>query len=236
MITLSPEFSADRPTRILLLGAHSDDIEIGCGATLLRLCSELRQASFLWVVFGATGNRAEEARASARDFLSDAHESSVEVFGHQDGHFPTQFSAIKQRFEALKTEFSPDLIFTHHGEDRHQDHRVVSELTWNTFRNHLILEFEVPKYDGGLGDPNVFVPVSKALRDAKVGLLMKHFRSQAAKQWFEPELFNGLMRLRGLEGASPDGYAEAFHCRKLTLGWPVNRTDRTIYPSIAVPT
>jgi LmbE family N-acetylglucosaminyl deacetylase len=216
---LSPDFRSDRPARILLLGAHSDDIEIGCGATVLRLCSELREVSFHWVVFGATGVRADEARSSARDFLSRAHETTIEIFDHQDGHFPAQFTTIKQRFEALKTQFLPDLIFTHHRDDRHQDHRLVSELTWNTFRSHLILEFEIPKFDGGLADPNVFVPVSKALRDAKVGLLLKHFRSQATKQWFEPELFNGLMRLRGLEGSSPDGYAEAFHCRKWTLGW-----------------
>ena len=219
MITLSPMFSPEGPARVLLVGAHSDDIEIGCGATLLRLRSELTQASFRWVVLGATGVRAQEAKASALEFLSGAHDSKVEIFDHRDGHFPAQFSQIKQRFEELKTQFSPDLIFTHYKEDRHQDHRLVSELTWNTFRNHLILEYEIPKFDGGLGDPNVFVPISKALRDEKVSLILKHFHSQAPKQWFDGELFNGLMRLRGLEGASPDGYAEAFHCRKWSLGW-----------------
>ena len=219
LITLSPAFDPHRPTRVLVLGAHSDDIEIGCGATVLRFTTELTHSEIMWVVFGATGVRADEASSSAKAFLSDADSSSVRIFGHQDGHFPAQFSDIKQRFETLKTEFSPDVIFTHHLEDRHQDHRVVGELTWNTFRNHLILEYEIPKFDGGLGDPNVFVPVSKEQRDKKVALLLKHFGSQSSKSWFDPELFNALMRLRGLEGAAPDGYAEAFHCRKLSFGF-----------------
>jgi LmbE family N-acetylglucosaminyl deacetylase len=219
MINLFPSFPVDRPKHILLVGAHSDDIEIGCGATLLRLCRELRPLKIHWLVLSAIGGRADEARASAEDFLKDVDACSVEIFDHRDGHFPAQFSAIKQRFEDLKPQFSPDLIFTHHREDRHQDHRIVSELTWNTFRNHLILEYEVPKFDGGLGDPNVFVPLTKGLCDEKVSLLTKHFHSQKTKQWFDATLFNGLMRLRGLEGATPDGYAEAFHCRKWTLAW-----------------
>jgi LmbE family N-acetylglucosaminyl deacetylase len=219
MINLFPEFAPDRPKRVLLVGAHSDDIEIGCGATLLRLRQELSSLKVHWLVLGANGLRAGEAKASARDFLTGVDDCSVEVFDHRDGQFPAQFSQIKQRFEDLKVQFSPDLIFTHHRDDRHQDHRVVSELTWNTFRNHLILEYEVPKFDGGLGDPNVFVPLNKAQCDEKVRLLTKHFASQRTKQWFDAELFNGLMRLRGLEGATPDGYAEAFHCRKWTFAW-----------------
>lgn len=214
-----PSFASGRPPKILLLGAHSDDIEIGCGATILRLRSELPTLSIHWLVLSANGVRADEAGASARDFLSGVADPVVEVFDHRDGHFPAQFSEIKQRFEELKGRFAPDVIFTHERDDRHQDHRVVNELTWNTFRNHLIFEYEIPKFDGGLGNPSVFVPVEKALCDEKIALLLKNFRSQAAKQWFDPELFRGLMRLRGLEGAAPSGYAEAFHCRKWKLAW-----------------
>lgn len=219
MIPLFPSFVSGRPAKILLIGAHSDDIEIGCGATILRLRNEIPALTIHWLVLGAGGVRRDEALASAGDFLAGIAEPVVEVFDHRDGHFPAEFSEIKQRFEELKTRIVPDVIFTHEREDRHQDHRVVNELTWNTFRNHLIFEYEIPKFDGGLGNPNMFVPVDKAQCDEKVALVLKNFRSQSAKQWFDPELFKGLMRLRGLEGAAPSGYAEAYHCRKWSLAW-----------------
>jgi LmbE family N-acetylglucosaminyl deacetylase len=146
----------------------------------------------------------------------------VDIFDFRDGFFPSNTSAIKDSFETLKGEIEPDVIFTHHGADRHQDHRVIAELTWNTFRNNLVLEYEIPKYDGGLGDPSVFVGVDKPTCDAKVAHLLKHFPSQRQRRWFHPELFVGLMRLRGLEGGAPQGYAEAFHCRKLTLDWTLS--------------
>jgi LmbE family N-acetylglucosaminyl deacetylase len=218
MTPLFLERPANRPLAALFIGAHSDDIEIGCGATLLRFREELRGAKVYWLVLSADGQRAAEARASAADFLATVENPTIELLEHRNGHFPAHFSAIKESFERLKDRISPDVIFTHHTKDLHQDHRVAGELTWNTFRNHLILEYEIPKFDGGLGDPNVFVPVDRALSIEKSRLLMTHFRSQSAKHWFTPELFTGFMRLRGVEGCAPGGYAEAFHCRKLTLG------------------
>jgi LmbE family N-acetylglucosaminyl deacetylase len=222
MRALLPEFAPNERPRVLLLGAHSDDLEIGCGATILKLASDFPNAIVRWVVFGAEGIRAGEANASARDFLASFPDPLIEVFAHRDGYFPNEYAQIKQRVESLKA-FAPDIVFTHERGDRHQDHHLISEVTWNTFRNHLILEFEIAKYDGGLGDPNVFVPIPREFCDRKVELLMKHFQSQAAKSWFEPELFRALMRLRGLEGAAPGGYAEAFHCRKMRFSWPAGQ-------------
>jgi LmbE family N-acetylglucosaminyl deacetylase len=218
MRALLPNFAASDRPRVLLLGAHSDDLEIGCGSTILELASAFPHAIVRWVVLGAKGLRADEANGSANEFLEAFADRTIEIFEHRDGHFPSEYAALKQRVESFKT-FAPDLIFTHERADRHQDHRLVSEITWNTFRNHLILEYEIAKYDGGLSDPNLFVPVTRAICDRKIELLMKHFRSQTTKNWFEPELFRGLMRLRGLEGAAPEGYAEAFHCRKLNFSW-----------------
>jgi LmbE family N-acetylglucosaminyl deacetylase len=228
VLTLVPQLAPGRRAKILLLGAHSDDIEIGCGATLLQLGTELNDARIHWVVFSDDGPRADEARASARAFLSGFEQSrvSVEVLGFRDAYFPDSFREIKEFFDGLQDRFVPDLVFTHGKQDLHQDHRLLAELTWNTFRNHLILEYEIPKYDGGLRDPNVFVPLTKELCDRKVELLLEHFKTQKGKHWFDREVFLGLMRLRGLEGCTPAGYAEAFHCRKATLSWTRDR-DRT---------
>ncbi|MBT8398393.1 MAG: PIG-L family deacetylase [Gemmatimonadetes bacterium] len=210
--------------RVLCLGAHSDDIEIGCGGTLLSMISENPAMEVHWVVFSAEGARAEEAQNGAEAVLKGAARSVVEVLDHRDGFFPFRGTEIKEWFEALKTRFDPDLILTHWDGDRHQDHRLLSELTWNTFRNHLILEYEVPKYDGDLGNPNVFVPLSEEVRDRKIQLLMDTFSTQREKSWFSPETFLALMRLRGIECASPSGFAEGFHARKLTLSpGPVSR-------------
>jgi LmbE family N-acetylglucosaminyl deacetylase len=202
--------------RILCLGAHSDDIEIGCGATVLKLCKENPGLEVAWVVFSAEGKRSDEAHSSARAFLHNANKEVIEIKDFRGGFFPWQGMEIKERFEELK-QFNPDAVFTHHRDDRHQDHRVISELAWNTFRNHLILEYEIPKYDGDLGQPNVFVPASKAVAERKVKLLLKHFKSQVHRHWFDRETFMGLMRLRGMECASKSGYAEAFFGRKLVL-------------------
>jgi LmbE family N-acetylglucosaminyl deacetylase len=201
--------------KVLCLGAHADDIEIGCGGTVLRLAAEVPRLAVRWEVFSGTATRRAEAIQSARLFLRDAHSSKVSVARFQDGFFPGQWAAIKQRFEKIAREFQPDLVFTHHGGDRHQDHRVLSELAWNTFRNHLILEYEIPKYDGDLGQPNLFVPVSEELCGRKMRILLDVFGSQRAKHWFAEETFRGLMRLRGVECAAR--YAEAFHCRKIVL-------------------
>jgi LmbE family N-acetylglucosaminyl deacetylase len=202
---------------VLCLGAHADDIEIGCGGTVLRWAKENPGLAFHWVVFSAAGSRRPEAERSARGFLKSSKEPHVELHSFRDGFFPSQFSEIKETFEQLKAAVAPDVILTHYGSDRHQDHRVVSELTWNTFRNHLVLEYEIPKYDGDLGQPNVFVALDEPTCEAKIDLLYEHFPTQAGKTWFDRDTFRGLMRLRGVECAAPDRFAEAFYGRKLRL-------------------
>jgi len=202
------------PKRILALGAHCDDIEIGCGGTILRLAAEHRGLEVLWVVFCATPERAEEARGSARAFLDGVAKARVVVGEHRDGFLPYSGAAVKDEFEAFKREFSPDLVLTHYRHDRHQDHRLVSELTWNTWRDHFILEYEIPKYDGDFGSPNFFAPLPPATLDRKIGLLMKQFPSQAGKAWFTEDLFRAVARIRGMESAAPGKVAEGFYCRK----------------------
>ena len=201
--------------KILCLGAHSDDIEIGCGGTILRLLSS-HNVEIVWVVFGASNQREQEARNSAALFLSSARKKEVIVKNFRDGFFPFEGTRIKEYFEELKTT-TPDIIFTHQRKDAHQDHRLLAELTWNTFRNHLILEYEIPKYDGDLGQPNLFVPLDREIYEQKVDYLMQAFATQRSKQWFDRDTFLGLMRLRGMECASPSGHAEAFYCRKIGL-------------------
>jgi LmbE family N-acetylglucosaminyl deacetylase len=202
--------------QLLCIGAHSDDLEIGCGGTVLELLQRLRIA-VTWIVLSATDKRGREARASARSFLSHASQSRVLVEEFRDGYFPSQYGQIKDFFEKLKGEIAPDLVLTHAGGDLHQDHRLVSELTWNTFRDHLILEYEIVKYDGGLGSPSVFVPLSSASHQRKVRLLLRAFGTQRSKPWFTPETFNGIMRIRGVECNAPSGYAEAFYARKILI-------------------
>jgi len=216
---LGRDGAAATPLRILALGAHSDDIEIGCGATLLSLiaAAPAPSPSLRWVVFSAPGARADEARSSAASFLAGASNAALDLMDFRDGFFPYQGAEIKERFEELKS-FEPDVVFTHRWGDRHQDHRLVSELSWNTFRDHLVLEYEIPKYDGDLGTPNFFIPVTAAARLRKIDLLMEHFGTQRSKGWFTRETFEGLMRLRGVECASRTGYAEAFDARKITIG------------------
>jgi LmbE family N-acetylglucosaminyl deacetylase len=204
------------PLKILCLGSHSDDIEIGCGGTILQLLSRVRELDIIWIVFAASSEREREARNSAALFLSRAKRKEVIVKHFRDGFFPFEGAQIKDYFEELKGT-SPELIFTHNRKDAHQDHRLIAELTWNTFRNHLILEYEIPKYDGDLGQPNLFVPLDQELYQEKIRYLMDAFDTQRAKPWFEKETFLALMRLRGMECVAPSGYAEAFYCRKLVL-------------------
>jgi LmbE family N-acetylglucosaminyl deacetylase len=212
-LTLAPP---RRRLCILCLGAHADDIEIGAGGTILRLLRAHPGSVVHWAVFSAPGRRAGEARASARRFLHGAGRHVVQLHGFRDGFFPDARTPIKEVFEALKP-VAPDLILTHTEHDRHQDHRVIAELTWNTFRGHMILEYEVPKYDGDLGSPNVFVPLAARDRRRKIEILMNSFTSQRRKRWFAPATFEALMRLRGVESAAREGYAEAFYTRKVTL-------------------
>jgi len=202
------------PRRILALGAHCDDIEIGCGGTLLRLLAERRHLEVMWVVFCSTPERAAEAHASAAAFLEGAPAAKVVVREYRDGFLPYAGAAVKEEFEALKREFSPDLVFTHFREDRHQDHRLVSELTWNTWRHHFILEYEIPKYDGDFGSPNFFATLPSGTLERKVGLLLKHFPSQKGRAWFTADLFHAVARIRGMESAAVDAAAEGFYCRK----------------------
>ena len=209
--------ASSAPLRVLCLGAHSDDIEIGCGGTLLQLAKTRPGPEFRWVVWSAAGVRASEAQRGARKFLGPAAREAVRLHEFRDGYFPSEFGAIKDAFEELAREFQPDLVFTHTRDDRHQDHRVVSDLTWNTFRNQMILEYEVPKWDGDLGQPNFYVPVNRRVANSKTKAILEVFGSQRAKDWFSEETFLGLMRLRGVECRAADGYAEAFVARKAVL-------------------
>lgn len=214
MLTLA--FDPHATPRILCLGAHSDDIEIGCGGTILRLIREHPRLQVRWVVFSAGPQRRSEAATAAELFLQGA-QAEVEVLGFRDGFFPYDGAAIKEQFERIKGEFTPDLVFTHYRHDRHQDHRQLSDLAWNTFRSHPILEYEIPKYDGDLGVPNLFVPLSEELARRKVQHVFTAFASQHDKHWFTEDTFLGLMRLRGIEAPAQTHYAEAFYARKLAL-------------------
>ena len=202
---------------ILCLGAHSDDIEIGAGAMLLSLMARGVSLDVHWCVLSAVGEREREARNSAADFLSGAANAKVELMSFRDGFFPEQGEPIKSWFEVLKTRVQPDLILTHRRDDAHQDHRAVCRLTWNTFRDHCILEYEIPKWDGDLGQPNVYLPISASVLERKIDLLNLHFGSQRSKQWFDAETFRGLARLRGMECRAPENYAEAYFARKLMM-------------------
>jgi LmbE family N-acetylglucosaminyl deacetylase len=202
---------------ILCLGAHSDDIEIGCGGTILRLLSERDDVSIHWVVFGSSGQRDEEALASAHKFLANVREKEVVVKNFRESYFPYIGKEVKDFFEELKNGVSPDVIFTHYRHDLHQDHRVVSELTRNTFRNHLILEYEIPKYDGDMGSPNFYVPLDHNVCEAKVEIIMHSFKSQTHRQWFSEDLFFSIMRIRGMECNSQHSLAEGFYCHKACI-------------------
>jgi LmbE family N-acetylglucosaminyl deacetylase len=212
---------ADRIRRVLCLGAHSDDIEIGCGGAMLKLAADAKRSghglAVRWVVFSADARREAEARASADLFLADAASKEVIVHKFRDGFLPFEGAQVKEAFEAIKTDFVPDLVFTHTRDDMHQDHALLAKLTWNTFRNHLILEYEIPKYEGDLGHPNAFVQLDEPTCRKKIDHLLASFESQRGKQWFTEETFWATLRLRGLESNAPEKYAEAFHCRKFLL-------------------
>jgi LmbE family N-acetylglucosaminyl deacetylase len=205
------------PLKLLCLGAHADDIEIGCGGTIVRLAADLPDLIVRWVVFSGVGQRAAEARNSAATFLEDVADKQIEVLGFRDGYFPFQGADIKDYFEAVKRDFDPSLVLTHWQGDAHQDHRLLAELTHNTFRDHLVLEYEIPKYDGDLGNPAFFVPLSKAQLHRKVETIRRHFPSQHGRSWFSDETFFAIARLRGIGCNAPDGLAEAFYARKIVF-------------------
>lgn len=216
MMHLSLGKKAD-PYQILCIGAHSDDIEIGCSGTLLKLIDLYPDLHIHWVVVGASGEREREASNSAFDVLECVSHKKIIIRGFRDGFFPYNGAEIKECFEELKFDISPDLILTHYREDRHQDHRLISDLTWNTFREHLIWEYEIPKYDGDLGSPNLFVHLSEEICRKKVANLFAHFESQTNKGWFTEDTFFSMLRIRGLESNSPSKYAEGFYCRKMVV-------------------
>lgn len=210
-------FDTGRVRRVLCLGAHSDDIEIGCGGTVRRIIQAFPRVEFRWEVFAAPGPRAREAKRSAEAFLKGARKAGVHVRRFRESYFPHDWADIKDVFERIKTEFEPDVVFTHWRDDRHQDHRVLSDLAWNTFRDHAILEYEIPKYDGDLGNPNVYVALDESLARQKVSGILRHFPTQAGRHWFTEDTFMALLRLRGLECGSRTHYAEAFYGRKLVV-------------------
>jgi LmbE family N-acetylglucosaminyl deacetylase len=208
-------FGESKKPKILCLGAHADDVEIGCGGTILRLISEVPEVQFYWVVFSGGSKRAKEAHQSANFFLRGAGSKVITVQDYRESYFPFFGADIKDFFEKLRKDISPDLVFTHYKNDAHQDHRLLSELTWNTFRNHFILEYEIPKYDGDLGNPNLYVYLDESVVQKKVKFICDVFQSQNEKQWFNEETFRSILRIRGVESNSPSKYAEAFYCRKM---------------------
>lgn len=205
------------PLSVLCLGAHSDDIEIGAGGSILSWIAAGQQLDITWCVLSASELRKAEAKASAEAFLHGAASKVIEIASFTDGHFPYEGPALKRWFEDLKIRVNPDLILTHYGDDAHQDHRMVQQLTWNSFRDHNILEYEIPKWDGDLGRPNVYVPLSKETLNHKIELLFRHFETQRTKDWFAAETFRALAHLRGNECRADDHLAEAFHMRKMLL-------------------
>lgn len=216
MIGLPAVLAGKKALRVLCIGAHCDDIEIGCGATLLRLADE-RPLDVTWLILCSTPQRAAEARSSAAAFLKKARTRTVNIEAFRDGYLPAQWAEAKECIESSKVSTDPDLIFTHDLHDRHQDHRIVSELTWNTFRDHVILEYEIPKYESALGQPNLYVPVSNAVAERKARHLLNAYATQRTKRWFSRETFLALMHLRGIECNAQRGLAEAFHARKLVV-------------------
>jgi LmbE family N-acetylglucosaminyl deacetylase len=209
-----PDFT-DSKLRVLCLGAHCDDIELGCGGALLKLINSYPDLEIYWVIFCSNEIRFAEAWASANCFLSELASKKILIKDFRDGFLPFMGLQVKEEFEHLKQEFSPDLVFTHYRQDRHQDHRLISDLTWNTYRNHMILEYEIPKYDGDLGNPNLFIPLEPSIIHKKIQYMLEFFPSQRQKQWFTEETFNALSRLRGIEANCQ--YAEAFYARKLIV-------------------
>jgi LmbE family N-acetylglucosaminyl deacetylase len=216
MIRLKLDLGKRSAPQIVCLGCHSDDIEIGCGGSILRLAEQYPECDIYWTVFSAIGVREAEARRGAELFAGSRVKTPL-LKTFPDGFMPYSGAEVKTVFEKELKQLTPDVVFTHNGRDAHQDHRLISELTWNTFRDHLILEYEIPKYDGDLGRPCIFVPLGAEVYQKKVGYIMDAFQSQRSKRWFQPETFLSLMRLRGMECNAPSGYAEAFYCRKMVI-------------------
>jgi len=217
MLDLSLSQALDHNPKLLLLGAHCDDIEIGCGGALIQLLEEVPELEVNWIVFSSNEIREKEARSSAEEYLSNIKIKNIQILNYKNGFFPHETYEIKHYFESLKKQIEPGLIFTHYRHDLHQDHRTINELTWNTFRNHFILEYEIAKYDGDLGIPNVFLPLTINAKDIKIKRLMKYFVSQSDKQWFSENMFEALLRIRGVECNAASGFSEAYYARKICI-------------------
>ena len=207
----------NKKPKILCFGAHPDDIEIGCGGTILKFIRESPKAQFRWIIFSGNKIRQREAKESASNLLNEIESKQIDIHDFRESYFPFVGANIKDCFERIKDEFNPDIIFTHYANDAHQDHMLISKLTWNTFRNHFIIEYEIPKYDGDLGAPNLYVYLEDSLVKRKIDCLCAFFQSQKEKIWFSEENFRSILRIRGIECNSPSKYAEAFYCRKLVL-------------------
>jgi LmbE family N-acetylglucosaminyl deacetylase len=203
--------------KVLCLGAHADDIELGCGGTILKLAERVPELDFYWVVFSGNRERAKEASESANTFLNNVKSSQIVLYDYRESYFPFIGAQIKDSFEEIKKAFSPDIVMTHHIEDVHQDHKLISGLTWNTFRNHLILEYEILKYEGDLKTPNLYVHIDESIVERKINYICDFFKTQKEKQWFSEDTFRSIMRIRGLESNPLSKYAEAFHCRKIVF-------------------
>jgi LmbE family N-acetylglucosaminyl deacetylase len=217
MLSLVPDLKGSRALRVLCIGAHCDDIEIGCGGTLRALQDQRKKIVIDWALLSGSAQRAAESTKAMSLLVAPRARGEIRFGEFADGRFPADYARIKEYFESLKNLPRPDIIFCHERDDRHQDHRIVNEMVWNTFRDHLVLEFEIPKWDGGLGQPNTYVPVTAKQAKAKVSALLKAHRSQATRDWFTEDTFLALMRLRGIECRSESGLAEAFHGRKLRV-------------------
>lgn len=217
MLDLLVPKPSGRPLRVLCLGAHCDDIEIGCGATLLELAGS-REVEMTWAIFTSNEVRRTETEAARDALLGGAAACELLFHEHRDGFLPFHAAAVKDDFEALKGRVDPDLVLTHYRQDRHQDHRLVSDLTYNTFRRHLVLEYEIPKVDGDLGNPQVYSVVSRESGQRKIDAIIGAYASQSAHSWFESDLFAAMLRVRGMEAEASSGWAEAFYCRRLRLG------------------
>jgi LmbE family N-acetylglucosaminyl deacetylase len=220
VLNLDLAFAKDRSPRLLCLGAHADDIEIGCGGTIIELLRRHPDSEVHWAVFSAAGARRKEAERAARRFLAGAAKFTITIHDFRDGFLPYEGASVKEAFELLKDGFEPDVVFTHYRDDLHQDHRLVNELTGNTFRNHLVLEYEIPKFDGDLGAPNAFAPLPVATCDEKVDAILDSYTTQRDKFWFTGDTFRSILRLRGVEARSASGFAEAFYARKIPIFSP----------------
>jgi LmbE family N-acetylglucosaminyl deacetylase len=217
VLKLNFDQPADQPLRILCLGAHCDDIEIGCGGTILKLIETYPNAIFYWVVFSSGEVRAQEALTSAKLFLQDANVADIVIKDFRNSFFPFVGAEIKEYFEELKRAFTPDVVLTHYRQDAHQDHRLISDLTWNSFRDHLVLEYEIPKYDGDIGNPNFFVHLDESICQRKIQTTLDVFETQKSRPWFTADTFQAILRLRGVESNASSKYAEAFYCRKVVM-------------------